>query len=67
MAFTCLDSALESFNPDMGYNNHFTAAFMSGFLFRCTAGLRPAFITGTVLCGAVGAFYVLDKKYKAFD
>jgi hypothetical protein len=38
------------------YVNHIGAAFTSGMLFKCTAGLRPAILTGGILSAAVATY-----------
>ncbi|KAJ3272058.1 Mitochondrial import inner membrane translocase subunit tim23 [Terramyces sp. JEL0728] len=66
MAYTCIDSIFESIRGKTDYGNHIAAAFTSGFLFKSTAGLRPAVLTGTILSSAVGAYgffgYLSTKK-----
>ncbi len=43
------------------YYNHVGAAFCAGALFKSTAGLRPALVTGAVLSGFVASFGLFDR------
>jgi len=38
------------------YINHIGAAFTTGAIFKSTAGIRPAFIMGTLLSSIVGSY-----------
>ncbi|KAI8819218.1 Tim17/Tim22/Tim23/Pmp24 family-domain-containing protein [Fimicolochytrium jonesii] len=57
MGWALLDNAFEAMRGGQSdYYNHVAAAFTSGFLFKSTAGLRPAVFTGAILAGVVGAY-----------
>ncbi|KAJ3324743.1 Mitochondrial import inner membrane translocase subunit tim23 [Boothiomyces sp. JEL0866] len=66
MAYTCIDSIFESIRGKNDYGNHVAAAFTAGCLFKSTAGLRPAVLTGTILSSVVSAYglfgYLSSKK-----
>ncbi|KAJ3023574.1 Mitochondrial import inner membrane translocase subunit tim23 [Thoreauomyces humboldtii] len=62
MGWALLDSAFEAIRGGQSdYFNHVGAAFTSGLLFKSTAGLRPAVMTGAILSGVVGAYGVYEK------
>ncbi|KAI9017503.1 hypothetical protein BC832DRAFT_527197 [Gaertneriomyces semiglobifer] len=62
MGWALLDSAFEALRGgESDYYNHLGAAFTSGFIFKCTAGLRPAILTGSILASVVGTYGVVDQ------
>ena len=56
-----MDSGLASLRGETDYFNHIGAAFASGFIFKSTAGLRPAFLTGSILASVVSSYGIYDK------
>lgn len=61
MTWALLDNTCELLRDGTkDYWNHVGSAFASGFLFKCTAGLRPALITGSLLGSAVSAYGALE-------
>ncbi|KAJ3310535.1 Mitochondrial import inner membrane translocase subunit tim23 [Boothiomyces sp. JEL0838] len=66
MAYTCIDSIFEAIRGKSDYGNHVAAAFTAGFVFKSTAGLRPAVLTGAILSSVVGGYglfgYLGSKK-----
>ncbi|KAI8905716.1 hypothetical protein PhCBS80983_g02610 [Powellomyces hirtus] len=62
MGWALLDNTFEMLRGgESDYFNHIGAAFTSGLLFKSTAGLRPAVLTGGILAGIVGAYGVWDN------
>ncbi|KND03196.1 protein transporter TIM23 [Spizellomyces punctatus DAOM BR117] len=61
MGWALLDNAFEMIRGESDYINHISAAFTSGFIFKSTAGLRPAFLTGSILASVVGSYGLWDK------
>ena len=60
MGWAVLDNLFEIMRNTSDYGNHIGAAFTSGFLFKSTAGLKPAVITGSLLASVVTSFGALD-------
>ncbi|KAI9000278.1 Tim17/Tim22/Tim23/Pmp24 family-domain-containing protein [Gaertneriomyces semiglobifer] len=61
MSWALIDNTIEYFRGGQAdYYNHIAAAFTSGFIFKCTAGMRPAVLTGSILASVVGAYGVFD-------
>ncbi|TPX77260.1 hypothetical protein CcCBS67573_g01480 [Chytriomyces confervae] len=57
MGWGLLDNLFSSFRGGKSdYYNHVTAAFLSGALFKSTAGLRPALIAGGLMAAVVGGY-----------
>ncbi|KAI8616464.1 Tim17/Tim22/Tim23/Pmp24 family-domain-containing protein [Chytriomyces sp. MP71] len=57
MGWALLDNSLCSLrNGKSDYYNHLTAAFLSGAIFKSTAGVRPALIAGGLMTAVVGAY-----------
>ncbi|KAI8842757.1 Tim17/Tim22/Tim23/Pmp24 family-domain-containing protein [Chytriomyces cf. hyalinus JEL632] len=57
MGWGLLDNLFSSFRGGKSdYYNHVTAAFLSGALFKSTAGLRPALIAGGLMATVVGGY-----------
>ncbi|KAJ3047153.1 Mitochondrial import inner membrane translocase subunit tim23 [Rhizophlyctis rosea] len=56
MSWATLDNGLEWYRGKNDYGNHIGAAFLSGLIFKSTAGLRPAVFTGALLATIVGAY-----------
>ncbi|KAJ3278297.1 mitochondrial import inner membrane translocase, subunit timm23 [Blyttiomyces sp. JEL0837] len=46
---------------DSDYINHVSAAFVTGVIYKSTAGLRPALIAGGLMAGAVSAYGALEQ------
>jgi hypothetical protein len=61
MGWAMIDNLLEEIRETKDYYNHTAAAFLSGALFKSTAGIRPAFLTGGILSGVVLAFGAFDS------
>ncbi|RKO90260.1 Tim17/Tim22/Tim23/Pmp24 family-domain-containing protein [Blyttiomyces helicus] len=61
MSWALLDSGFELVRGTSDYYNHIGAAFTSGFIFKCTAGLRPAVLTGSILASVVSAYGMWDR------
>jgi hypothetical protein len=62
-AWAAIDSAFASVRETDDYINHVGAAFTSGVLFKSTAGLRPAVLTGTILGAAVMSYGVITDAF----
>lgn len=60
MGWALIDSSLGLVRDKSDYYNHISAAFLSGFIFKSTAGLRPAFLTGSILASVVSAYGLYD-------
>lgn len=59
LAWAAIDSTLANYRNGVSDNlNHVSAAFISGAIFKSTAGLRPAFLSGAVFASSVGFFCV---------
>ncbi|KAJ3169664.1 mitochondrial import inner membrane translocase, subunit timm23 [Geranomyces variabilis] len=61
LGWAMLDSGLEVARGESDYYNHIGAAFASGMIFKCTAGLRPAVLMGTMFAGVIGAYGIWDR------
>jgi import inner membrane translocase subunit TIM23 len=61
MGWALIDSSIGLVRNTSDYYNHISAAFLSGFIFKSTAGLRPAFLTGSILASVVSVYGVYDK------
>ncbi|KAJ3293937.1 Mitochondrial import inner membrane translocase subunit tim23 [Borealophlyctis nickersoniae] len=61
MSWAVLDNGLEYVRDKSDYVNHIGAAFLSGAIFKSTAGLRPALFTGILLSSIVGMYGLWDK------
>ncbi|KAJ3038733.1 Mitochondrial import inner membrane translocase subunit tim23 [Rhizophlyctis rosea] len=61
MSWATLDNGLEWYRGKADYGNHVGAAFLSGLIFKSTAGLRPAVFTGVLLSSVVGAYGLWEK------
>jgi hypothetical protein len=51
-----LDTLIEKLRGEKDYLNHVSAAFISGLIFKSTAGLRAATIQGFILSSIVGGY-----------
>lgn len=60
MQWAIIDSMYSYIRGETDYYNHVGAAFTSGYLFKVTAGQRPAIVTGALLASAVSAFGLID-------
>ncbi|KAI9100539.1 hypothetical protein DFS34DRAFT_614914 [Phlyctochytrium arcticum] len=60
MGWALLDNTLELARGTSDYYNHIGAAFTSGLIFKCTAGLRPAVLTGSICASVVGGYGVWE-------
>ncbi|KAJ3145577.1 Mitochondrial import inner membrane translocase subunit tim23 [Geranomyces michiganensis] len=61
LRWAMLDSGLEAARGESDYYNHIGAAFASGMIFKCTAGLRPALLMGSMFASVIGAYGVWDR------
>ncbi len=61
------DTAFEAIRGKSDYTNHISAAFLTGFLFKSTAGMRPALLTGSLMAGVVGAYGLFFEKDKILE
>ncbi|KAJ3071178.1 Mitochondrial import inner membrane translocase subunit tim23 [Podochytrium sp. JEL0797] len=57
LGWALLDNTLYSWRGEVSdYYNHVGAAFLSGALFKSTAGVRPALIAGGLMSAVVGSY-----------
>ncbi|KAI9335461.1 hypothetical protein BDR26DRAFT_839308 [Obelidium mucronatum] len=61
LGWAILDNTFYSWRDTSDYYNHLAAAFLSGAIFKSTAGVRPALIAGGLMTGVVGAYGLWDK------
>jgi mitochondrial import inner membrane translocase subunit TIM23 len=61
MAWSMTDNLLEEIRETSDYYNHCGAAFLSGALFKSTAGIRPAVLTGGILSFSMMAYGAVEK------
>jgi hypothetical protein len=61
MGWALIDSSLGLVRNTSDYYNHVSAAFLSGVIFKSTAGLKPAFLTGSILASVVSVYGLYDK------
>ncbi|KAJ3151170.1 Mitochondrial import inner membrane translocase subunit tim23 [Geranomyces michiganensis] len=61
MGWAILDNAFESARGESDYYNHIGAAFISGLIFKSTAGLRAAVLMGSMFSGVIGAYGIWDR------
>jgi hypothetical protein len=57
MAYGIFDNIYSELRGTDDYQNHLAAAFTAGYLFKCTAGIRPALISGSLLSSVVLGFW----------
>ncbi|KAI8812254.1 Tim17/Tim22/Tim23/Pmp24 family-domain-containing protein, partial [Cladochytrium replicatum] len=56
-----LDTAISKLRDDKSdYFNHLSAAFLSGLIFKSTAGIKPALTAGVLMASAVGSYGVYE-------
>eukprot|EP00842_Homolaphlyctis_polyrhiza_P005198 jgi/Hompol1/567/HPOL_002550-RA len=61
LGWALLDNTFSMVRGDKSdYFNHIAAAFASGVIFKSTAGIRPALVTGTILAATVSSYGVLE-------
>ncbi|KAL2916307.1 Mitochondrial import inner membrane translocase subunit tim23 [Polyrhizophydium stewartii] len=60
LTWSIIDNALWTVRGKTDYVNHISAAFASGVLFKSTAGVRPALITGTMLASTVSVYGLFE-------
>ncbi|KAJ3415703.1 Mitochondrial import inner membrane translocase subunit tim23 [Chytridiales sp. JEL 0842] len=60
MGWSLLDNAFSSYRGVSDYYNHFSAAFLTGAIFKSTAGIRPALVAGTLMSSVVGAYALYE-------
>ncbi|KAI8853209.1 Tim17/Tim22/Tim23/Pmp24 family-domain-containing protein [Chytridium lagenaria] len=56
------DNLFSSVRGVSDYYNHISAAFLTGVIFKSTAGLRPAMLAGGLMAGAV-SLYGLQERF----
>ncbi|TPX31084.1 hypothetical protein SmJEL517_g05505 [Synchytrium microbalum] len=61
LMWSMIDSGLQEVRGVSDYYNHIGSAFVTGILFKSTAGIRPAAIMGTLLASIVGAYAVSEQ------
>ncbi|KAJ3120689.1 Mitochondrial import inner membrane translocase subunit tim23 [Nowakowskiella sp. JEL0407] len=60
LSWALLDSGLSRLRDGKSdYYNHISAAFLSGFLYRSTAGIRPALFAGWIMASVVSAYGIV--------
>ena len=64
MGWAIIDNTLEALRGTNDYYNHIGSAFLSGFIFKSTAGLKPAFLTGSILASIVSSYGLYDAFKK---
>lgn len=66
LTWATLDSLIGGVRDSDDYVTHVAAGFSTGFLFKCTTGIRQACTAGGLVGGVVGAYgllqWGLDKK-----
>ncbi|EGF77785.1 hypothetical protein BATDEDRAFT_91477 [Batrachochytrium dendrobatidis JAM81] len=60
MTWAIMDNTLSMIRGKSDYFNHISAAFASGILFKSTAGIRPAVITGSILASIVSGYGIFE-------
>ncbi|KAI9201793.1 Tim17/Tim22/Tim23/Pmp24 family-domain-containing protein [Polychytrium aggregatum] len=59
LSWSLMDTWFGSIRGQSDYYNHIPAAFITGFIFKSTAGLRPAAIMGSLLASVVAGYGAL--------
>lgn len=62
MGWVIADYSIEKYRQKSDYFGHIGSAFLSGFLFKSTAGLRSAGVTGAMAASIVAAYGAFENR-----
>ncbi|KAJ3106420.1 Mitochondrial import inner membrane translocase subunit tim23 [Phlyctochytrium planicorne] len=62
MGWALTDNLMQSVRGVSDYYNHISAAFLTGLIFKSTAGIRPALLAGSIMASVV-SLYGLQENF----
>lgn len=62
MSTVIIDLSIKELRGKSDYSNHVGSAFLAGLLFKSTAGVRPAFISGAIMASVVAGYGIWSRE-----